>query len=266
MDTFRITGGEPSMSPDFWKVIDHILTTDNPNMDLKLSINTNLGIPDKLYERLKIKLRELEESGRIKELTIFTSVDTFGTQAEYIRNGLDFEVWQERVDELLSSTKKLSIAIMSTFNALSVPRYADLVDWVFEQKTKHNSPDRHWVTSLTLDSAYLRYPTHQIVKILPKEWRDTLESIAVQMETLHTVKPLWEIEDWKEHYLGFTQIEIGKVRRIVDWFDEPMDEEEQNKLRRNFYNMFKAHDARRGTNFKETFPELAEFYDACGKL
>jgi len=45
-----------------------------------------------------------------------------------------------------------------------------------------------------------------------------------------------------------------------------MDEEEQNKLRRNFYNMFKAHDARRGTNFKETFPELAEFYDACGKL
>ena len=155
---------------------------------------------------------------------------------------------------------------MSTFNALSVPRYADLVDWVFEQKTRHNSPDRCWATALTLDSAYLRYPTHQIVKILPKEWRDTLESIAVQMETLHTVRPLWEIEDWKDHYLGFTQIEIGKVRRIVDWFDEPMDAEEQNKLRRNFFNMFKAHDKRRGTDFKETFPELAEFYDECGKL
>ena len=266
MDTFRITGGEPTMSPDFWKVVDHILTTDNPNMELKLSINTNLGIPDKLFEKLKLKLVQLEESGRIKELTIFTSVDTYGKQADYIRNGLDFDIWQERVDELLSSTKKLSIAIMSTFNALSVPRYADLVDWVFEMKTKHNSPDRHWVTSLTLDSAYLRYPTHQIVKILPKEWRDTLESIAVQMETLHTVKPLWEIEEWKDHYLGFTQIEIGKVRRIVDWFDEPMDEEEQNKLRRNFFNMFQAHDKRRGTNFKETFPELAEFYDDCGKL
>ena len=86
------------------------------------------------------------------------------------------------------------------------------------------------------------------------------------METLHTVKPLWEIEDWKDYYLGFTQIEIGKVRRIIDWFDEPMDEEEQNKLRRNFYNFITAHDKRRGTNFKETFPELAEFYEECGKL
>ena len=93
-----------------------------------------------------------------------------------------------------------------------------------------------------------------------------LESIAIQMETLHTVRPLWEIEDWKDHYLGFTQIEIGKVRRIIDWFDEPMDEEEQNKLRRNFYNFIQAHDKRRDTNFKETFPELAEFLDECGKL
>ena len=86
------------------------------------------------------------------------------------------------------------------------------------------------------------------------------------METLHTVKPLWEIEDWKDHYLGFTQIEIGKVRRIIDWFDEPIDAGELNTLRKNFFNMFQAHDTRRGTDFKQTFPELAEFYDECGKL
>ena len=82
---------------------------------------------------------ELEESGRIKELTIFTSVDAFGKQADYIRSGLDFPVWQERVDEILSKTKKLSIAIMSTFNALSVLSYGELLEWVFEMKTEHNS-------------------------------------------------------------------------------------------------------------------------------
>jgi organic radical activating enzyme len=266
MDTFRITGGEPTMSPDFWRVVEHILTTDNPNTNLKLSINTNLGIPDKIYDKFLAKMIELEESGRVKELTVFTSVDTFGKQAEYARNGLDFPIWQERVDDLLSKTKKLSIAIMSTFNALSVLSYGELLEWVFEMKTEHNSPDRYWVTALTLDSAYLRYPHHQTVKILPKEFRERIEEFVTQAETMHTVIPLWEIEDWKDHYLGFTQIEIGKIKRIIDWFDEEVDEETLNRTRRDFYNFITAHDKRRGTDFIGTFPELSDFYNDCKKL
>ena len=80
-------------------------------------------------------------------------------------------------------------------------------------------------------------------------------------------KTFFKLQNTDLELLNFTlNGNFGKVRRIVDWFDEPMDAEEQNKLRRNFFNMFKAHDKRRGTDFKETFPELAEFYDECGKL
>ena len=38
-----MTGGEPLLSKDVWKVLDYIETTDDPNRMLKLSINTNLG-------------------------------------------------------------------------------------------------------------------------------------------------------------------------------------------------------------------------------
>jgi len=44
LDTFRITGGEPLLSKDTWKVLDYIINSEEPNRNLKLSINSNLGI------------------------------------------------------------------------------------------------------------------------------------------------------------------------------------------------------------------------------
>ena len=43
LHTFRITGGEPLLSNDTWKVLDYILEQKEPNKNLNLSINSNLG-------------------------------------------------------------------------------------------------------------------------------------------------------------------------------------------------------------------------------
>ena len=37
LNTFRITGGEPLLSKDTWKVLDYIIETETPNKNLKLS-------------------------------------------------------------------------------------------------------------------------------------------------------------------------------------------------------------------------------------
>jgi hypothetical protein len=44
------------------------------------------------------------------------------------------------------------------------------------------------------------------------------------------------------------------------------DPQELLKKRQNFYRFFNAHDERRGTDFKKTFPEFSEFYDYCKSL
>ena len=44
------------------------------------------------------------------------------------------------------------------------------------------------------------------------------------------------------------------------------DEKRLLNQRKNFGRFFKAHDERRGTDFKKTFPELADFYDYTLKL
>jgi len=50
LHTFRITGGEPLLNKDTFKILDYIIETPTPNKKLSLCINTNLGIPKKLFD------------------------------------------------------------------------------------------------------------------------------------------------------------------------------------------------------------------------
>ena len=72
LHTFRITGGEPLLSNDNWKVLDYIIEQEEPNKNLSLAINSNLGVPDNLIDKLIEKLKRIEDEDRVKELVIFT--------------------------------------------------------------------------------------------------------------------------------------------------------------------------------------------------
>ena len=47
-------------------------------------------MPDNLIDKLIEKLKRIEDEERVTRIYCFTSVDTWGEQAEYIRHGLDF--------------------------------------------------------------------------------------------------------------------------------------------------------------------------------
>ena len=127
LHTFRITGGEPLLNKDTWDVLDYIINESNPNRELKLAINSNLGVPDKLIDKLIEKIKRIEDEGRVKELVIFTSCDTWGEQAEYIRTGLEFNRFWDNVNKILKSCPKVVVTFMSTYNALSVFNYSKLI-------------------------------------------------------------------------------------------------------------------------------------------
>ena len=65
---------------------------------------------------------------------------------------------------------------------------------------------------------------------------------------------------------AFGSLEVDKFRRVVRYMETT--EYSDDKLlegRRDFHAWFKEYDRRRGTDFKSTFPELVEFYEACGR-
>ena len=67
---------------------------------------------------------------------------------------------------------------------------------------------------------------------------------------------------FESKYIGYSDIEIQKVRRIYDWMESTEQDSPQIKEQRyNFGKYFQEHDKRRGTNFKKAFPELGDFYE-----
>ena len=262
LHTFRITGGEPMLAKDTWKVLDYIIEEPNPNRNLNLAINSNLGLESKMVSKLIDKINKIEDENRVNEFIIFTSVDTWGEQAEYIRNGLEFNLFWDNMNMVLERCPRVNLTIMSTYNALSVPNYDKLITNVQDLKTKYGSPDRYWTSAVFLDSSYLRYPSHQTVQVLPEKFD---KQILEQSELLQKNSIL---EDGKIVNYGYADIEIQKIKRIYDWKVAKWEgkEEQVNSQRYNFGKFFQEHDKRRGTDFCKTFPELEEFYKDCLKI
>ena len=138
MDTFRITGGEPLLSKDTFKVLDKIIETKTPNKNLKLSINSNLCVEDKLVDKFIEKAKIIIDEERVKEFILYTSVDTFGKQAEYIRFGLEFDKLFSNIDRILTELPKVTIVVMSTFNIFSPFNYEKLVRKIYDYKVNQN--------------------------------------------------------------------------------------------------------------------------------
>ena len=260
LHTFRITGGEPLLNKDTFKILDYIIETPTPNKKLSLCINSNLGIPKKLFDEFVNKIEKILDKELVHEFIIFTSCDTWGPQAEYIRNGFEYKLFKERVDFLLDKFKPLTIDIMSTYNALSVPNYKYLIEDVAELKRRHHNPTRYWGSSLLLDSSYLRFPEHQTVKILEDSWVTAIDEQAKLVDFYEQVRT--GVVDGH----GFTDIEINKIIRIKDWFTSSEGNKMIDTNRKDFYKFITEHDIRRNTNFCKTFPELEEFYHKCGKI
>jgi hypothetical protein len=255
LHTFRITGGEPMLAKDTWKVLDYIIEEPNPNRNLNFAINSNLGLGDDMIDKLIGKINRIEDEDRVNEFIIFTSVDTWGEQAEYIRNGLEFNRIWDNMNKILEKCPRVNLTIMSTYNALSVPNYDKLITGVYDLKEKYGSSDRYWNSAIFLDSSYLRYPSHQTVQILPKKWSHNIFKQAQLADFLG-------VPNYDTKNIGYSDIEIQKLKRLYDWMMSA-DENQLKNQRYSFGKFFQEHDKRRGTDFCKVFPELADFYNEC---
>ena len=60
LEFFRITGGEPLLNSDTFKVLDYVIA--NPKPDLSLEINSNFCVHPKIFDRFIEKYKQISKN------------------------------------------------------------------------------------------------------------------------------------------------------------------------------------------------------------
>lgn len=248
---FRVTGGEPLMAKDTFKVLDYFI--ENPNKNLEFAVNTNLGIEKKLLDKFIDKMKIISEKETVGTLKMYTSIDSWGDRAAYIRHGMDFNYFWSNVIRVLEELPKSHLTFMCTFNALSVTKFLDFLKAVNELKFKYSNEYRP--EGVFVDVPYLRHPSHQSIKVLTDDYIKHIDE-CIQYMTENQYIP-------GKTNQGFHEFEIVRMKRIQDFMLSGNDKNDIERWRKDFYRFFVEHDRRRNTNFLETFPEMEGFWNLC---
>lgn len=246
LTVFRITGGEPLMSKDTWKVLDYI--RKNPQPNLELAINSNLCVDQKLIDRFVTEIQSLKES--VKKIDIYTSIESTHDQAEYARYGLKYTEWLDNVNKVLYETD-CTVSIMTTINILSLPSFTDFIEMIMHLRTVYNYGFEH--NRIPISINYLRWPRHLSVLLLPQELRN------------HYSQQILEIsKSWLKYYKKdkFARIYLEEWDQIQRFCDYLSGEQTMSEERSNFVKFIQEIDYRRELSFDNTFPMYSKLiYD-----
>ena len=249
---FRMTGGEPMMDKNTYRVFDHVLA--NPKPDLHLSTTSNFSVSDKLWKKYLGYVKEICSDDNVEHFMQYVSVDAFGPKAEYIRDGLDFDLLWERVNQFLTEVpERSSITFIITMNNLNVTSFGNLLAGINGLRQIYsNTYQRVW-----FDTPLLRTPEWQSMQILPESYCDELDLIWSWM--------LKWAETEETRFKGFKDYEMQRLDRDIAWMrsGQKLDAKYLAQQKADFYKFFTEHDKRRGTNFLETFPEMKSFWKEC---
>lgn len=237
LQELRITGGEPLMSGHTWKLINWFRDNQGRSQT-RLAINSNLGPQVDIYRLL--------DSTQGMNVEIYTSMESVGKQAEYIRDGLDYPLWRQNVQALLNAGR--TVHVMCTINALCLPTLPELLNELIEWKRTYGR-DR---VNFTLN--ILRFPSFQSPLVLPDNLREQFKGDLTQ----------WLVSHRGRSYLH--EHEINHTQRLIDYLDvvktPHADAFDMPKLHNDFRQFYSQYDQRRGRNFVEYFPELKDWYDS----
>ena len=248
LEHFRMTGGEPLLDRNTYRVFDYVLT--NPSPKLHLNVTSNFSVDEKSWQKYLTYVKAICD-GRIEHFMQYVSLDGWGEQAEYMRNGLDFDLLWDRVNQFLTEVPSYnSLTFIVTMNNLSVTSLENLFAGILGLRNTYSKTyQRVW-----FDTPVLREPAWQSLQILPEAYADRLEHLWAWM--------IRQSETPEDPFHGFKDYEIARLDRDIAWMRAGQGQD-HSQAKADFYRFFREHDRRRGTDFLKTFPEMKSWWAEC---
>ena len=228
------------MSGYTWKLIDWF--KNNPGRShTRLAINSNLGMEYDVIERAIDACQDIE-------LDLYTSNESIGKHAEYIRDGLNWHQWVYNMERILKSKKLRGLHVMCTINALCLETLPEFLDLLMTWKNIYGANFPNFTLNI------LRFPSFQSPLILPEVKR---------VNYMNKLKS-W-LNKWDNNAM-LHEHERRHVERLIDYLDivkTPHSESfDMPDLLNDFRKFYAQYDSRSGKNFTETFSFLADWYTA----
>jgi len=263
LKVFRMTGGEPLMDKNTFKVLDYV--NKNPKGDLDLSITSNMCPPnqklfDKFIEQLKSieEIRVWEDPDRInpdsgnhwyvapacKHFSLFVSVDSVGEQAEYIRTGLDYRVMLDNVRRVLQETHGTEITFINTFNLMSIPNLRGFLQMILDLREEFG------------------YENQEEVRIKPPDHggHEHPEFVRKRRQRIWFDIPFLQFPDWMS-----AQNVHKRNRAWIQAGSDQISNQDLKNRKATFWKYFNQINDRRDVDFVKTFPELSGWWNECKK-
>jgi pyruvate-formate lyase-activating enzyme len=244
LSELRVTGGEATMSQDFWKLMDW--WENNKECEVRLAVNSNLGAKQDLIERL------CASTHHFKHFDLYTSNESFGKSAEYIRDGLVWKQWWKNVNLMLDKGNVREMHCMMTINSLCLFSLTKFMDQILKLRQKHKRK------VMLMSFNILRFPSFMSIATLPKDVRMEL---ARELET-------WlanQIEGKQLEEILLNRMEVDGLRRTIAYIKEvDVGHRYTSSLEtreRDFKSFYQQYDKRRGKDFLKTFPKLRKWWE-----
>jgi len=222
VEEIYFAGGEPLLMTEHYRILDMLI--EKERFDVFLRYNTNLStLKYKTYDMIEIWKK-------FDKVEIFASLDGYGDNAEYSRNGTEWPRVEKNLKALLDS--KLEIRISVTVNIFNIFHIPDLLLYLSNMN----------VNLRTVIPTILSYPSYYRISVLTD---DLKKQVKEKFET--------SIESFPEH-------QRNRVSELYDGILVVLNQPSNEQDIKQFYNLTNRFDKSRNENIVEVVPEYKTWF------
>jgi len=223
MEEIYFAGGEPLLTDKHFEMLEFLV--DNNLTDIELRYNTNLSVLT--YKNKSV----LEYWSNFKKINVYASLDSWGTRAEYIREGTEWDSIIFNIKSIKENLPHVNLQSHSVISCFNVYTFTDFIDYLFEANLFSDMDFSPSVYNLINPNYY----SFSILDDINKK----------------NIKKKLQSKKYNDNINQ--QIEI-----IVNAIDNSIYDDNHRKT---FISMTDYYDKIRNRDFKKTFPELNFLYD-----
>jgi organic radical activating enzyme len=226
LQELRVTGGEPTRSPWFWKLLEECKDTK-----FNFAVNSNLVMDQNKMSQL------IEASKKFQKFDLYTSGEGYGAHGEFVRDGLDYDLWRRNLIQFATDGHYKMIHVMLTVSALSIWTITEFMDDVLSLRKNFSGHQFHMSVNL------LRFPSFQNLNVLP-----------VELKLAQANK----IETWLSTPHNLSVHERNQIERLVAYLrNVERSQEDQDSLENkinDFVQFTRQYAVRKNKDIASSFP------------